>query len=422
MYFRGLFVNIKVLHVVAGDLNEGAARGAYWLHQGLLKYEVESRMIVQYDDSKDPAVKQIYDNKFHNLLVLSRIVLDRLPVILYHKREKSIFSTGISGFDIRKLSDYQWADIIHLHWINNGMINVKLLNKIDKPIVWTMRDMWPMTGGCHYSMACRGYEYRCGNCMVLKSDNKHDLSRYVLKRKEKYYPENLHFVAISSWLRGCAEKSHLLKYFYIDLIPNGVDTKEFFPIDKKTARKILGIPMGKKIVLVGAANINDKYKGFDKFRNSISHSKEEYFFLFFGKLNDEDLNGLNIDYKSLGFLKDNISLRLAYSAADVFVAPSIQEAFGKTIIESMACSTPVVAFDATGPRDIIDHKNTGYLAEPFEPEDLARGIDWVLEDAERCHQLSYQSKTKVENEFSVSVVAQKYIQLYKKIIYNYSTK
>lgn len=409
-------MTIKVLHVVAGDLSGGAARGAYWLHRGLLESGVESKMIIQNNEGNDPTIAPIVKSKFQKLLALLRIAMDRLPAEFYRNRERSIFSTGISGFDIRKYSEYQWADIIHLHWINNGMINVNLLKKIDNPIVWTMRDMWPMTGGCHYAMECKGYENRCGHCPRLKSHRKHDISRYVLKRKKRYYTENLHLVAISSWLAECAKNSYLLNGYSVDIIPNAVDTKDFFPIGKKLSREILGLPEDKKIVLAGATNINDKYKGFEKFKDSIKHLDKKYLFVFFGRANIEELDGLDIDYKILGFLGDSISLRLAYSAADVFVAPSIQEAFGKTIIEAMACDTPVVAFNATGPKDIIEHKKTGYLAKPFDSEDLARGIKWVLEDNERWDKLSQQSRQKVENEFSIKIIAEKYVELYKEIL------
>ena len=409
-------MSLKVLHVVAGDLCGGAARGAYWLHRGLLENGVESKMIIQNNDGNDPTVKSIVNSKFQKLTVLLRIAIDRLPAEIYRNRERSIFSTGISGFDIRKCSEYQWADIIHLHWINNGMINVKLLKAIDKPIVWTMRDMWPMTGGCHYAMECKSYENGCGHCSKLKSHSKYDLSRYVLNRKKRYYPENLHLVAISNWLAECAKNSYLLNGYNIDIIPNAVDTNDFFPINKKIAREILGLPKDKKIVLAGATNINDKYKGFEKYKNSIKYLDKKYLFLFFGIANTEELDGLDIDYKALGFLGDNTSLRVAYSAADVFVAPSIQEAFGKTIIEAMACDTPVVAFNATGPKDIIEHKQTGYLAKSFDSEDLARGLKWVLEDNERWDKLSQQSRKKVENEFSIKIIAKKYVKLYKKIL------
>ncbi len=409
-------MSIKVLHVIAGDLTGGAARGAYWLHRGLLNNKIESKMLVQNTDGKDPNIKQVYDDRFHNHLVLSRIALDRLPTILYHYRERSIFSTGISGVDIRKLSDYQWADIIHLHWINNGMVNVKLLKEIDKPIVWTMRDMWPMTGGCHYAGECKGYENRCGHCPKLRSNTEHDLSRYVLNRKKQYYTKNLHLVAISSWLKECAENSYLLNEFDIEVIPNAVDTKDFFPADKRIARDELELPHDRKIILFGATSLHDKYKGFDKFRDSIKHLDDMYFFLFFGETNNGELDKLDRDYKNLGFLKENKSLRLAYSASDVFVAPSVQEAFGKTLIEAMACGTPVVAFDSTGPGDIVDHKKTGYLAKPFVPEDLARGIRWVLEDDERRLNLTQQSTRKVEDCFTIGIIAQRYADLYKKLV------
>lgn len=409
-------MSTKVLHVTAGDLTEGAARGAYWLHRGLLNNNIDSKILVQNTDGKDPKVKQVYDNRFHDLSVLSGIGLDRLPTLFYWKRDKSIFSTGISGVDIRKLSDYQWADIIHLHWINNGMINVRMLKEIDKPIVWTMRDMWTMTGGCHYAGECKRYEKRCGHCPKLKSNTEHDLSRYVLKRKERYYTKNLHLVAISSWLKECAENSYLLNEFDIEIIPNAVDTKDFFPTDKKIAREKLGLPDDRKVILCGATSIHDKYKGFDKFRDSIKYLDDRYSFLFFGETNYEELDRLDREYKTLGFLKENKSLRLAYSASDVFVAPSVQEAFGKTLIEAMACGTPVVAFDATGPRDIVGHKETGYLAKPFVPEDLARGIRWVLEDDERRSNLTQQSTRKVEDCFTIDVIAQRYAELYKNLL------
>jgi glycosyltransferase involved in cell wall biosynthesis len=409
-------VSTKVLHVIAGDLTGGAARGAYWLHRGLLSNGIESRMIVQYADDKDPTVKQISDNRFHNISVLLRIALDRLPTLIYRNRERSIFSTGISGFDIKKLNDYQWADIIHLHWINSGMVNVKMLKEIDKPIVWTMRDMWAMTGGCHYASNCKGYENRCGHCPKLKSNAEYDLSRYVLDRKKRYYTKNLHLIAISSWLKECAKNSYLLNEFEVEVIPNAVDIRDFFPADKKIAREELELPLDKRIILCGATNIHDKYKGFDKFLDAVKYLDDKYFFLFFGEANNGELDKLDREYKSLGFLGNNKALRSAYSASDVFVAPSVQEAFGKTLIEAMACGTPVVAFDATGPRDIVNHKETGYLAQPFFPEDLASGIRWVLEDDERRLDLADQSTRKVEECFKIDIIAQRYSELYQNLI------
>jgi glycosyltransferase involved in cell wall biosynthesis len=409
-------MDIKILHVVAGDLSGGAARGAYWLHKGLLEYGIESRMIVQNYNGNDPTIEGIAKTDIGKGLKLLRSQIDIIPTKFYRSREKFIFSTGITGFDIRKSDFYQWANIIHFHWINAGMININLLNKIDKPIVWTMRDMWPMTGGCHYAMECKGYEKGCGRCPQLKSQNKNDLSRYILKRKERCYPDNLNLVAVSNWLSECAKHSYLLNGFKIETVPNAVDTKEFFPIDPDVARDVLGLPKDKKIVLAGATNIHSRYKGFSKFQEAIEYLNDEYLFLFFGIANTEKLDDLGINYKSLGFLKDSISLRLAYSAADVFVAPSVQEAFGKTLIESMACGTPVVAFDATGPKDIVEHKITGYLATPFDALDLANGINWILEDDENQQYLSLCACKNVENHFTIELMAMKYLEVYNHIL------
>jgi glycosyltransferase involved in cell wall biosynthesis len=403
---------IKVLHIVAGDLSGGAARGAYWLHKGLLKHGLDSRMVVQNYNKNDPTVEAVAKTDIGKGLKLLRSQLDILPTKFYRNREKFIFSTGMTGFDIRKCDAYQEADLIHLHWINAGMVNINLLNKIDKPIVWTMRDMWPMTGGCHYALECKGYEKGCGYCPQLKSQNKNDLSRYILKRKERCYPDDLNLVAVSNWLSECAKHSYLLNGFKIEVVPNAVDTEEFFPIHQDVARQVLGLPRDTKIVLAGATNIHDKYKGFGKFQKAIQHLNSEHMFLFFGKINTEKLDGLGINYKALGFLKDSISLRLAYSAADVFVAPSIQEAFGKTLIESMACGTPVVAFDATGPKDIVEHRITGYLATPFDALDLANGINWILDD-ENQQSLSLNACKNVENRFTIELVATKYLEIYK---------
>lgn len=412
--------NMKVLHVVGGGLAGGAARGTYWLHLGLRNLGVDSRMIIQKANGSEPFVESVAKNLRGIALRSLKIFFDLLPVILYRKRERDniIFSTGMSGFDIRKSREYKLADIIHLHWINNGMINIKLLKKIDKPIVWTMRDMWPFTGGCHYALDCTRYETGCGRCPQLRSDKYFDLSWYVLNRKKRYFPKKMTIVSISRWLAKCAKSSEVFKDFDIRVFHNNINTKDFFPIEYQVARDALGLPKKKKILLVGAADQHWKHKGFDKFQEMVHYLKEDYFFVFFGHVDHAILDRINIEYKALGYLNDNISMRLAYSAADVFAVTSIQEAFGKTLAEAMACGTPVVAFDATGPRDIVDHEKDGYLARPFEAEDLAHGIEWVMEDKFRYKELSQRASEKAKREFASENIAKKYLQLYKDVMVN----
>ncbi len=408
---------MKILHIVAGELTGGAAKGAYNLHRGLLNLGVES--VVLTNGSKtldDSTARSIIINKKSYLKNFFRKQLDLSLSFFYRKRRKIIFSSGIFGFDFTKTTEYKEADIIHLHWINFGFINIKDLKKIKRPIVWTLRDMWPMTGGCHYSLDCENYKVGCGHCKQLNSNKKRDLSRFIVKRKEKYLSKNIKLVGISRWLSNKAKESYLFKDFDIRTISNNIDTDEFFPINKKEAREALGIKTNKKIILAGANNLKDFYKGFDKFLQSIQKlNNNDYFLCFFGKLEKEVLDKTDFEYKDFGYLTDTISLRILYSASDVFVAPSTQEAFGKTLAEAMACETPVVCFDATGPKDIVSHKVDGYKAKPFRSKDLARGTEWVLNN-DKYDDLCKNARKKVEENFDIKIVAEKYKQLYEEIL------
>lgn len=410
---------MKVLHLVAGDLNGGAARGAYWLHLGLKELGVDSKILT---NSKitfgDDSVVTILVSKKAKLFNMIRNQLDNICTIFYSKRKRIIFSTGFFGVDFTKTKEYKEADIIHLHWINGGFVNIKHLSKVQKPVVWTMRDMWPMTGGCHYTMGCDRYKIGCGRCPMLQSNCEYDLSRHVINRKKRHLPKNIVLVGISKWLSDLCRESHLFRGFDIRTIYNNINTSEFFPIDKNVARDILGLKTKKKIILAGSWNIGDFYKGIDKFIDAIKLlDKNKYVICFFGNIENNLMNSLDFEYKSFGYLNDNISLRLVYSAADVFVAPSLMDAFGKTLAEAMACGTPVVCFDATGPKEIVDHMINGYKAKPFDPIDLANGIDWILNlNSDEYAKLSENARKKVLKEFDSQVVAKKYIELYKEIL------
>lgn len=414
---KQLDCRMKILHIVAGDLTGGAARGAYWLHLGLRELAVDSKIMISGRNTfGDKNVISIAENTHSRILSWIRGQLDVLPTLLYQNQQKIIFSTGFMGFDFTKTREYEEADIIHLHWINNGFVNIGHLSKISKPIVWTMRDMWPMTGGCHYSMRCERYKIGCGKCIQLNSSLQCDLSKIVLNKKAKSIPKNTTFVGISDWLSEKAKESYLLKNYDVRTIYNCINTKDFFPIDKQVARTILGIYTDKKIILTGAQSVGDFYKGFDKFIGAIRQLDErKYYLCFFGWLDMKLINGLGFEHTVFGFLHDSVSLRLLYSAADVFVAPSLMDAFGKTLAESMACGTPVVCFDATGPRDIVDHQVNGYKAIPFDNSNLADGIRWVLQSPDYAT-LSENARKKVLRCFDSEVVAKQYVELYKSVL------
>ncbi len=408
---------MNILHLVAGELSGGAARGAYWLHTGLKKLGIQSTILTNSRTTLgDPSVVSIVTDMKTRLSSILRGHLESLPLKLYRQRRPEIFSTGLCGFDFTKTSEYKEADILHLHWINAGFVNIEHLSKVEIPVVWTMRDMWPMTGGCHYAMDCDRYTTNCGKCPHLSSQKQWDLSQIVLNRKKQYLPRKTLPVGISSWLSDRAKSSSLFCSSEVATIHNAVDAEVFSPIEKQVAREILEFPKDKMIILVAAQNLKAIWKGFDKFLQAVeSLEKKQYFLCVMGKCEDHILSQTGLDYKNFGFLYDSISIQLVYSAADVFVAPSIMEAFGKTLIEAMACGTPVVCFDATGPKDIVDHKINGYKAEPFSGKDLASGIQWICTHPQPSI-LQEAARTKVKEHFDTPVIAKRYINLYEKLL------
>lgn len=404
----------KVLHLIAGDMSGGAAKGAHNLHQSLLKNNVDSIVLNNHPSSNQKKVlstsKTFFQKQLNNFRKLTELII----VSFYPKRIKNrLFSTGLVGFNFLKTKAYQEADIIHLHWINNGFINIKHLAKVDKPIIWTIRDMWPLTGGCHYSLDCRKYESSCGSCPQLNSHNNFDLSTHIMRNKLFHLPKSITAVGISPWVSDVLKKSAIFKDKNVLQINNSINCDDFKPIDTKLARASLGIQTNKKIILVGANGINDFYKGFDKFLSAVKClDTSKYFLLFFGKVDETNVTRLGFEYKSLGYISDLEKMCLAYSSATVFVAPSIMEAFGKTIVESMSCMTPVVCFDATGPAGIVSHLVDGYKAIAFDPEDLARGIEWVTDSSDypsMCKTARVNAVEKFDNE----VICKKYISLYE---------
>lgn len=409
---------MRVLHLVANQPGTGAWRGAHWLHLALRELGVESLILTKaYQPPDDPTVLSLSQTKLQKLTFKVLPRLARGQVWPYRNREPVIFNTGFDGVDFTSHPAYRQADLIHLHWIN-GLVRMRTLRKIAKPIVWTMRDMWPFTGGCHYSLECERYREGCGRCPQLGSSSNADLSRLVIRHKQANVPRDLHAVGISTWLSECAARSQVMRGMDVRTIFNNVDTTRFSPIDKSTARRVLGLPCDRRLVLVGALDIADFYKGFDRFRAALRHLETDgLHVVFFGRASRDVLAQLGVAHTSLGFLHDEVALRLAYSAADVFVAPSLMEAFGKTIVESMACGTPVVCFDATGPRDIVTHQLTGYRARPFDPADLAQGIRWVLSLlSEDYAALCEAARRRAVENFDSSVIARHYLGLYRQLL------
>ncbi len=410
---------MKILHINTSDLNGGAARAAYRLHKSLLFEGVESKILVQQKLSDDYTVDAYPKSFSQKILSKLRPIIDSFPVRFYNT--KTLFSTSWFGFNnvVNQINALE-PDVVHLHWINMGMIKLEHLTKIKAPIVWTLHDNWPFTGGCHIMWDCIKYKDNCGACPRLDSRKKNDLSRKIFNRKKYIFSKlpNMVIIGVSNWIKNCAKESSLFKNHQIIKLPNPIDTSVFKPSDKKLARELWNLPSDKKLVLFGAMRATDDInKGFKELSESLNllNETDNIEFVIFGSSEPRIKEVFKFKTHYLGHLNDNISLVTLYSAVDVMIVPSLQESFGQTASESMACGTPVVAFAHSGLLDIIDHKITGYLAKPFETKDLARGIEWIL-NHNNFDEISKAARKKIIYEFDSRIVVQKYIELYDSIL------
>lgn len=410
---------MKILHISSTDIGGGAGRATLKLHTALLRSGIDSKMLVQNKFSD--GLKVFGPNTLtQKLFSRARPTLDLLLVKKYKNRTKTQFSPSLLLFSgiIDRINEFS-PDIVHLHWICGGMLNIKDLEKISVPIVWNLRDMWPFTGGCHYDEGCEGYLNNCGNCVVLGSTKKHDLSSRIFSRKRNVYSKlkNLTVVGLSNWITNCAKNSYLFRDKNVVNYPNPIDTFRFQPIEKKFARKILLLTQDKKVILYGAMGAtSEPRKGYNLLIKSLEKlSIHNYEFIVFGRRSLQDDMKLTTKVHHVGQLHDDISLQILYSAADVVIVPSIQENLSNVILESLSCGTPVVGFNVGGNCDMIEHKNNGYLAEPFSTDDLATGIKWVLTSKDYKF-LCSNARSKVLKEFDSAVVASKYIELYDQIL------
>ena len=413
----------RVLHLSTTDLKGGAARGSYWLHRALVERSVDSTMLVERKYANDDTV--LGGASGGPLLRRARACAEEMSLAAYHKTDDSYWSVNWVPSPICRAVDKLAPDIVHIHWSGGGFLPIEAVARLGRPVVWTLRDMWPFTGGCHYTAGCEGYRHACGNCPQLRSDRENDISRWIFDRKRRHWRGvPLHLVPISSWLADAARASPLFHHVPVDIIPNGIDTAKFSSIDRNTARRAWNLPTDRHLVLFGAINATqDPRKGFAHLRMAIRRLAADGFakrgmLVIFGadKERDVDFGGVPVRY--LGHVDDDRRLAKLYGAADVMVVPSLQEAFGKTLIEAMACATPVVAFDHGGPSDIVVHKVTGYLAQPFCHGDLAAGIAWCLSSGDRCVRLGRAARARAEIDYDIHGIARRYEELYRRIADN----
>jgi glycosyltransferase involved in cell wall biosynthesis len=415
---------LKALLVSTFDLYGGAARAAYRLHQGLRGINVDAQMLVQVKQSDS---KNVVGDKAESATTQinhgTRILLNQLPVKLYPNRGRNLFSPQWLHDGVVKKIDALNPDVVNLHWTSGGYLQIESMTKIQQPVVWTLHDMWAFTGGCHYNQDCNRYQTTCGTCPQLGSTKDADLSQRIWQRKAKAWKNHRFIiVALSHWMAESIRHSALLQSAQIEVIHNGLDTTKYRPFDPRFARNILGLPEHKKLLLTGSLDASsEKRKGAHLLLAALQELqktawKDDLELVVLGSSNSEQSIDLGFKVNYLGVLHDDYSIALAYSAVDAFVAPSLQDNLPNTIMESLACSTPCIAFNIGGMPDMIEHCKNGYLATPYQIDDLAQGLVWVLENQERHQSLAHRARQKVEQEFAQEIQARRYQSLFNTVL------
>ncbi|AMR30547.1 hypothetical protein A0256_03470 [Mucilaginibacter sp. PAMC 26640] len=417
---------MKVALINTSDSGGGAAEACIRLLKALQQQQVDATMVVQNKNRNDPNVYAVDRTKLDKAHSSFTFLYERLPFIAFQANDRSVrfaFSTAGAGTDISDEQVIKEADILHIHWTNSGFLSISDLKKLiglNKPIVWTLHDMWVFTGGCHYAGDCSHFKNECGNCYFLRKPKPDDISHSGWLRKSKMLADNrnLKFVTCSNWLGAVAKESSLLKGANIQAIPNPVDTAIFSPKDKAAARMKRGIGPSKKIILFGAANIADRRKGLSYLINALQYLKnyagmQDLEVMIFGKNKRFDTSTLPFPVHQLNLITSPAEMAELYSLADVFLLPSVEDNLPNTVMEAMACGTPVIAFDTGGLPDLIDHQVNGYLAAFKSAADLAAGVNYVLNEHAR---LASAAREKVLREFNFEKVAGQYLEVYRSML------
>jgi len=407
--------SVDILVVNTDQKRGGAARAAFRAFLGIKQDYPAAHYLTLLKEDRRADISGRYHHRT-GMLVQQLSRLDRIPLRRYPNRKNTTFTPGVWANPLRvPLSRFD-AKIVHLNWVAAGMLRVEELARLGVPVVWTLLDTWAFTGGCHYPGECDGFKKQCGACPQLGSSNANDLSHALWRRKQKVYANlNLTVVGPSRWLADTARQSSLFSGHRIEVIPSGLDTTVFRPIERGAAKAYFGAAAHHPVLAFGAEWLTDPRKGGDLLRNAIGLIDFPCTLLTFGEGTLPTMSSRFVNVRALGRLTDDIALALMYSAADVFVCPSREDNLPNTVAEALACGTPCAAFDVNGLPDMIEHRKTGWLATAFDAADLAAGITWLATHPDP-QQLRHAARAKAEAEYSLPVMAKRYATLYAELL------
>lgn len=404
---------MKILHINTTD-GGGAAKALTRLHEGLIAKNIQSKVLTLYHQT-DSYKKQIYPflNGHHSLLDKAKYsILYRFDSIkkkqLLQNTQKNyeVFSFPFTAYDLHKHPLVKEADILHLHWVGGFLDYKTFFEKINKPVIWTLHDLNPFSGGFHYEED--------------SLNNREDFSKIenqylVLKKKAISSTKNLHIVCLSQWIQKMSKNSNVFNELPHHLIPNGLNLQTFRPQNENRDKicKKFNLPLDKKIILFVADNIHNQRKGFAYLKQALEYLKNKDFVcLLVGK---SDNKQEEVPFLHLDFIKNEEMLAEIYASADVYVIPSLEDNLPNTVLESLACGTPVVGFEVGGIPDMVRNEQNGFLAELKNSKDFARKIQQILENDELRMQMSQNARKIAEEEYSLELQTKRYIELYQSI-------
>ena len=422
---------MKILQISTCDINGGAARAAYRLHRGLQEIGQDCRMLVRDKESQDDTVvlvdaKARSENPNEDFF-LSAIIQPYYIDSNQTELSNTLFSLSYPGYDLSELPVVQTADIINLHWVAQyqSLVTLHGLFSLGKPVVWTLHDQWAFTGGCHYSAGCEKYQSDCVGCPQMR-DDPFNLPAAILKDKlELFKDAEVTIVTPSRWMASCAGKSKLFKGLRIEVIPNSLEMDIYTPLPKPEAKEEIGISPEAITMLFGAVDGSEKRKGFLELVDAIKFCLNEDVFqkllhddkirlVCFGRPSDE-LESIGIPFVALGSLDSDEKIKAAYSAADIFLLPSLEDNLPNTILESMSCGTPVVAFDVGGLPDMVINGVTGQLVTLSDTRKMGETIIDLIQKPDLRKSMGKAGRKRAEQEYPLSVQAGRYSDLYKEL-------
>lgn len=412
---------MRVLVCSYSDLEGGAARAAQKHFYALLQMGVDAELWTA--TKKFNRNGCFYESSKFQLainFIKRRISLTITQFFFKSNGYKSL--NLFSSIDVNQINQSLF-DLVHLHWIGGECISIKDVGLINRPLVWTLHDMWGFMGIEHYEDN-NASRWLINDSKVDERTFLWDVDLWNWRRKQKFWKKPFQLVVSSSWMQKKVEHSKLMSSWDTTLIPNALDRNFYKPVDVDSFREQLGIPEGKKIIMYGASGgLSDQRKGGDYFLEIVDilcKRFDDIHVIVFGGGNDDSLKKLssNISYHFLGHIKNDHELVALYSLADLLIVPSREDNLPLLAVEAQICGCPVIAFNVSGLKDIVIDGVTGFLVNDFKVAEMARLAIELLGNKDRLQEFRGRARNHGLSRWSIESVIPKYIELYNKCLGN----